>query len=459
MIAERVPAAIALIAVYLLLCAFVAWRFRRRQRELAAAAAALLPALAEDGAAPVLVLHASQTGQAEEIAWQTARALHVAGLPVRLAALGEISPGELRAAPHALFVVSTYGEGDAPDTAAPFWRAALDAGIELSLLQYGVLALGDSTYEHFCGFGRALDAWLARAGARPLFERIEVDRSDANALERWRQSLSHLAGTLDLPAWDEPRFEPWRLEARIHMNPGSAGGGVFHLELAPPTGQVLPDWQAGDLVQVQLDDDAARPREYTIASLPADGRVHLLVRQTRRDDGTLGLVSGRLTADAPLGTAVALRLRKHASFRIGDNARRPLILIGNGTGLAGLRAHLKARAASGSDAPPAWLIYGERQSAHDAHYGAELERWHADGLLARLDRVFSRDQAERRHVQHRLAEQVDVLREWLAAEAAVYVCGSLQGMAAAVDEVLREAIGSAAIDRLIEQGRYRRDVY
>jgi sulfite reductase (NADPH) flavoprotein alpha-component len=160
---------------------------------------------------------------------------------------------------------------------------------------------------------------------------------------------------------------------------------------------------------------------------------------------------------APLGGSVALRVRRHASFRIGDNAGRPLILIGNGTGLAGLRAHLKARAGTGK--PPVWLIYGERQSAHDAHYGAELEAWAAQGLLARLDRVYSRDQAERRHVQHLLAERAETLREWLADDAAIYVCGSLQGMATAVDAVLREAVGDACVDRLIEQGRYRRDVY
>jgi sulfite reductase (NADPH) flavoprotein alpha-component len=453
--AERLPAAITLIALYLLLCGFVAWRFRRRQRQQAEAAAQLLPA--QDGAAPVLVVHASQTGQAEAIAWQTARALHVAGLPVRLASLGEITPGDLRAAPHALLVVSTYGEGDPPDAAAPFWRAALAAAPDLAALQYGVLALGDSSYEHYCGFGRALDSWLAQAGARPLFERIDVDCGDAAALEHWRQSLSRLAGTLDLPAWEEAPFEPWRLAARTHLNPGSAGGGVFHLELEPLPGQALPDWQAGDLVQVQTEGDAGRPREYTIASLPSDGRVHLLVRQTRRDDGTLGLASGWLTAQAQPGDAISLRLRSHTSFQIGNNAARPLILIGNGTGLAGLRAHLKARAGTG--APPAWLIYGERQSAHDAHYDAELRGWASQGLLARLDRVYSRDQAERRHVQHLLAARVDTLREWLANDAALYVCGSLQGMAAAVDTVLREAIGEAQVDLLIEQGRYRRDVY
>ncbi len=457
MIADRLPLAIALIALYLLLCAFVTWRFRRRQRLQAEAAAQLLSAMAGDGTPPMWVLHASQTGQAEDLALQTARALHVAGQPVRLAALGSIRPDDLRGATHALFVVSTYGEGDPPDAATPFWRAALESAPELRGLNYGVLALGDRTYDRYCGFGRELDGWLQRAGATALFERIDVDRSDATALQQWRHQLGHIAGTADMPAWEEARFEPWLLTARQHLNPGSAGGGVFHLELAPPEGQALPDWQAGDLVQVQHADAPTQPREYTIASLPADGRVHLMLRQTRRDDGRLGLASGWLTAQAQLGARISLRVRSHASFRIGDNAARPLILIGNGTGLAGLRAHLKARAGAG--APPAWLIYGERHSAHDAHYAGELDAWAAQGLLARMDRIYSRDQAQQRYVQHLLAEQAHTLREWLAKDAAIYVCGSLQGMVTAVDAVLREAIGEAQVDRLIEQGRYRRDVY
>ncbi|MDR7333335.1 sulfite reductase subunit alpha [Roseateles asaccharophilus] len=457
MITDRLPLAIALIALYLLLCAFVTWRFRRKLRLQAEAAAQLLPAMAGAGAPPMWVLHASQTGQAEDLALQTARALHVAGQPVRLAALGSIRPDELRGATHALFVVSTYGEGDPPDAATPFWRAALEAAPDLKGLNFGVLALGDRTYDHFCGFGRELDAWLQQAGANALFERIDVDRCDAAALEHWRHQLGHIAGTADMPAWEEAHFDPWQLAAREHLNPGSAGGGVFHIELLPPAGQALPDWQAGDLVQVQHASEPGRPREYTVASLPADGRVHLMVRQTQRDDGSLGLASGWLTAQSQVGDTIALRVRSHAAFRIGENAARPLILIGNGTGLAGLRAHLKARAVAG--APPAWLVYGERQAAHDAHYDGELQAWAAQGLLARLDRVYSRDQAQQRYVQHLLAEQAHTLREWLAKDAAIYVCGSLQGMATAVDEVLRETLGEAQIDHLIEQGRYRRDVY
>ncbi len=476
---SRPAAALLLLALYLLMCAAVWWRHRRRLRQAADEAAALLPAA--DAGPPVLVLHASQTGQAEEIAWQTAKALHLAGMPVRVAALGEIDHDALRGARHALFIASTYGEGDAPDSAAPFARdlMAADAsgGIDLASLEVGVLALGDATYTHYCGFGRALDAWLRERGARPMFDRIEADRADEQALAQWRQRLSHFAGTADLPDWEAPVFGEWRLRARRHLNPGSQGGPVFHLELTPADGAPLPTWEAGDLVQVSvaspdgLDDDARRPREYTIASLPSDGCVELMVRRTAREDGSPGHASGWLTGELPLDGTVALRLRPHAGFRIGANADRALILIGNGTGLAGLRAHLKSRAATRMNttgargaAPatgpaPAWLLFGERQSAHDAHYRDEIEAWQRDGLIAYADWAFSRDQVERVHVQHLLARHAQRLREWIADGAALYVCGSLQGMAGAVDAVLRETLGEARVDALIRDGRYRRDVY
>ena len=474
---SRPAAALLLIALYLAMCAAVWWRHRRRQRQAAKESAALLPAA--DAGPPVLVLHASQTGQAEEIAWQTAKALHLAGMPVRVAALGEIDRVALLGARHALFIASTHGEGDAPDSAAPFARDLMTAGddaIELSSLQAGVLALGDSSYTHFCGFGRALDAWLRERGAQPMFDRIDADRADPHALAQWRQRLSHLAGTADLAEWEAPVFTPWRLRTRRHLNPGSEGGAVFHLALTPADGSPLPDWEAGDLVQVSLageeaGDDAHRPREYTIASLPRDGGVELMVRRTARDDGTPGLASGLLTDRLPLGGEVALRLRPHASFRIGANADRPLILIGNGTGLAGLRAHLKARAASrmgtangaierlAPSSVQVWLLFGERRAAHDAHYRDEIEAWQRDGLIAHADWAFSRDQAERVHVQHLLARHASRLREWVDRGAAIYVCGSLQGMAGAVDAVLRETLGDDGVDALIRTGRYRRDVY
>jgi sulfite reductase (NADPH) flavoprotein alpha-component len=170
-----------------------------------------------------------------------------------------------------------------------------------------------------------------------------------------------------------------------------------------------------------------------------------------------------LTQASYEGQTVRARLRVHANFRIGDNGERDLILIGNGTGLAGLRAHLRQRAATWAATaagrrPRIWLIFGERQAAQDAYYGEELQRWQEDGLLTHLDLVYSRDGEGDRYVQDRLRRESTRLADWVAAGAAIYVCGSLEGMAAGVNAVLKDTLGDALAE-LQQQERYRRDVY
>ncbi len=455
----RLLAAAATLALYGALCAGVV----RNERRKTAGAAARTRAFAGAGdaqARPLLIVHASQTGAAEQLAWQTAQALHGAALPLRVAALGTLAPADFAAASSVLFIASTCGEGDAPDGAAPFVRRFMaDAPVDgLAGVHYGLLALGDREFANFCAFGRRLDDWLAAHGARPLFERIEVDGMAAADLARWRHELGRLSSVGDALAWSEPARETWRLARRTHVNPGSSGAPVFHLELEPPAG-TAPRWEPGDLLQIRVPHAPDQPREYSIASIPAEGRAHLLVRQERRPDGRLGLASGWLTRDAEIGGEVVLNTLAHRNFRLGNNADRPLILIGNGTGIAGLRAHLSARASSAGATPRNWLVFGERQAAHDFHFRADVEAWRAGGTIARLDLAFSRDQADKHYVQHRLRAQPEAVREWLDAGAAVYVCGSLQGMAAGVEEALVDIVGSARLEALIDEGRYRRDVY
>jgi sulfite reductase (NADPH) flavoprotein alpha-component len=451
---QRLLAAVSVVLLHLVLCAAIFAGQRRKARQAARDAAALKPAA--DGTEPMLVAFASQTGFAEQLAWQTARSLHTAGLPARVAMLSELTADDLRTTTRALFIASTSGEGDPPDGAALFVRRVMATEPSLASLHYGLLSLGDRGYSHFCGFGKTLDGWLAQCGAQPLFARVEVDNGDEAALAQWQQHLARIAGTSDLPDWQAPAFERWRLAARHHLNPGSAGAPTFHVELEPLDG-VLPDWQSGDLVQVQVPVEGERPREYSIASLPSDGRIHLLMRQQRRTDGRLGLASGWLTAQAELGSEISLRLRPHRNFHLADNVDRPLILIGNGTGLAGLRGHLKARVQAGQGRN--WLIFGERQAAHDAYYRDEIDAWEASGAIEQADLVFSRDQPQRRYVQDQLRASAANVKSWLSAGAAVYVCGSLEGMAHGVEAALNDIIGAEAVQRLAEMGRYRRDVY
>lgn len=454
----------------------------------------------------LLIAHASQTGFAAQLAHQTADSLRIAGTPARVIELGALDETDLRAAARVLFVVSTTGEGDAPDSAAAFEQRCLARVGALAGLRYGLLALGDRDYAQFCGFGRRLRHWLAQSGAQPLFDPVEVDNGDAGALRHWQHHLAMLSGATEMPDWQRASYGRWRLVERRLLNPGSLGGPCFHLALRPEDGVLA--WDAGDIAEIEprhADETVARwlaasgfdgatrlgedtlferlarshlpppaqlapldvatfaaqlqplpHREYSIASVPADGALHLLVRLMHHDDGRLGLGSGWLIRHAQQGGEIALRIRANPAFR-PPAPDVPLILIGNGTGLAGLLALLKARIAAG--ARRHWLLFGERQAERDFFHRDELERRLREGWLERLDLAWSREPAAPAYVQQRLREAAALLREWVGQGAAIRVCGSLAGMAPGVDEALREVLGEETLEQMRMDGRYRRDVY
>ncbi|WP_397450007.1 PepSY domain-containing protein [Pseudomonas sp. NA-150] len=424
---------------------------RRKKRQIKAARVGVSD-LVDSGTPSWLIGFASQSGFAEQLAWQTAGQLQAAGLPVRVQRLADVTEQDLHRSQNALFVVSTFGDGEAPDSARGFERSVLGRPLSLSGLNYAVLALGDRQYQHFCGFAKRLHDWLAERGGSTLFAPIEVDSGDQTALQNWQRQLSQVTGNESFEAFQAPEFVGWTLSQREWLNPGSSGSKVYLLGLTPPEAQ---NWSAGDLVEV-LAPGSDTPREYSIASIPADGSLQLIVRQEVHDDGGVGLCSGWLTEQAVLGGTIGMRLRRNSGFHL-PHEPVPMILLGNGTGLAGLRSLLKARIARGQQRN--WLLFGERNSAHDFHCREELQGWLAAGELKRLDLAFSRDQVEKVYVQDLLRESVDELKAWLNQGAAIYICGSLQGMAAGVDEVLSEVLGAEEVEHLIEQGRYRRDVY
>lgn len=505
--AARTVAAVAIAVAYLAAC-LALWVRSRRHRPVDTG----MPGTA---AAP-LVLHASQTGFALRLAELTAQRLRDGGLAPEVGTLGGCHADTLASSERALFVVSTTGEGDPPDGATAFVETAMLARPDLRRLRYGLLALGDRRYARYCAFGHTLEAWLRHCGAQPLFDLVEVDGGDGGALRRWQHDLDRLAGTpiAAAPAdWSPPRYQRWRLETRRELNPGSLGGAAFELRLCPPDGALA--WSPGDIAEIgprhapdavaawlrahALDgdaqvghDDDGRPlplhallarsrwpdpaaadgfrdmrafadsleplphREYSIASIPAEGHLRLLVRRMRRPDGEPGLGSGWLCDHARIGESIALRIRANPNFRPGPPERAP-ILIGNGTGLAGLRAHLAARSATG--ATGAWLFFGERQRTHDLFWDDELARWRDDGTLARAEFAFSRDGGPVRYVQDALLAAGDALRARVADGAELLVCGNATGMAPAVEAVLAQVLGEETLTSLRDAGRYRRDVY
>jgi sulfite reductase (NADPH) flavoprotein alpha-component len=218
------------------------------------------------------------------------------------------------------------------------------------------------------------------------------------------------------------------------------------------------------------------PRLYSIASslLAHPGEVHLCVAVVRYDTHgrpKKGLASGFLADHAGLfAKTVPVYVQPSRHFRLPADGSVDIIMCGPGAGIAPFRAFLEHRIAQGATGRN-WLFFGEQHSGTDFLYGKELQAWHRQGVLQRLDLAFSRDQAHKVYVQHRMLEQAAQLWEWLQKGAYFYVCGDARHMAKDVHHTLiqiaREQGGlsdtAAAeyvnVTLMKTEKRYLRDIY
>jgi sulfite reductase (NADPH) flavoprotein alpha-component len=215
-----------------------------------------------------------------------------------------------------------------------------------------------------------------------------------------------------------------------------------------------------------------QPRLYSIASSPkvhAD-EAHLTVSTVRyacEGQARKGVCSTFLAYRAE-DQPVPVFVQRSAHFRPPRDPRTPMVMVGPGTGVAPFRAFLQDRRADGATGRH-WLFFGEQRAATDFYYRDELEALQREGFLHRLDTAFSRDQAEKVYVQHRMAEQGAALWSWLEEGAHFYVCGDASRMAKDVDAALKAVVqrhggmsseaAAAYVGRMAQDKRYVRDVY
>ncbi|MCC6592316.1 MAG: flavodoxin domain-containing protein [Xanthomonadales bacterium] len=342
---------------------------------------------------------------------------------------------------------------------------ARDSAVDVRHLELGVAGLrhepGDALEVRVHNPPALVDEFLERA--RLDGETVVEHAGERAPLREWLARRRELT-----------RLSPALLDAIFADHPGHALGASGHALVAS---HQVPDLLAAG----RIDWDAARwvsallplkPRAYSIASAQASvgDEIHLTVALKQSRGAGIersGLASGQLALLAE-GAEVEVELAANPRFRLPRDGARDLVMIGPGTGVAPFRAFLQQRVADGASGRH-WLFFGHRHLQREFLYQTEWLQALKRGQLQRLSVAWSRDQPERRYVQHLLAEQARELVAWIDAGAHLYVCGDAKRMARDVERALVAAISSVRgidadaageeLDALAAGGRYQRDVY
>jgi sulfite reductase (NADPH) flavoprotein alpha-component len=216
-----------------------------------------------------------------------------------------------------------------------------------------------------------------------------------------------------------------------------------------------------------------QPRVYSIASSQrkAGAEAHLTVgvlRYDRNDRFYQGTGSSFLGEHLRPGRALSVFVQRSHGFRLPADPDAPVVMVGPGTGIAPFRAFLQEREAAGARGRN-WLFFGNQRRDADFLYRAELEDLATRRVLTRMDLAFSRDQASKVYVQHKMLDAARELWRWIGNGAHIYVCGDAKRMAGDVDVTLKQiAAAEGGMDaagakrffaELARTGRYQRDVY
>ncbi|MEM9784367.1 MAG: sulfite reductase flavoprotein subunit alpha, partial [Pseudomonadota bacterium] len=249
--------------------------------------AAVAPAAEQVKTRPLDILFGTQTGNAEAVAEDAATLARSRGFAPRVADLNAVDMDRLAAMENLIVVVSTYGEGEMPDNAQLFWDAlSAPTAPRLEALNFGVLALGDTGYEHFCQAGKLIDMRLEQLGAKRLAARVDCDVDFEEPASAWLTAAipevqatpagAAAAPVMELPAkpaWSRKNPYPSRvIENRILSGPKSAKE-IRHIAfdlgdsgLAYEPGDALnvmplnaPDLVAGFLERLGVDAAMAVP--------------------------------------------------------------------------------------------------------------------------------------------------------------------------------------------------------
>ncbi|QHE88562.1 PepSY domain-containing protein [Hydrogenophaga sp. BPS33] len=403
--------------------------------------------------ADVLIYVASEGGSTWGFAQTLQDALSQVGHRVHTSALENF---QTTAATRQVFVLAaTYGEGQAPAHASH----ALEhiAKLKANAVPVTVLGFGDRQFPTFCAFAETLDQKLRALGWLSLLPLECIHQQSGQQFALWGVALAQALGE-PLVLEHAPRVPPATALTLIARQDYSSGAGpaTAILRFAWPAqslgarlrGHGLARFAAGDLVGI-LPPGSAVPRYYSLASGQEDGFLEICARQMAG-----GLCSTHLLG-LKMGDSITAFIRSNPGFAL-PRTRRPVLLIGAGTGVAPLAGFIRRN----DRHRPMHLYFGGRDPARDFYFGPDIQHWLVEGRLTTLHTAFSRVPEGGGYVQDALRRDAESLRDWMMRGALVRVCGGramAQGVAEALDAVLAPLQLSVA--KLKASERYAEDVF
>jgi sulfite reductase (NADPH) flavoprotein alpha-component len=237
-------------------------------------------ALSPVAAEPLTILFATESGNSEKLAADTAKAARKLGFKPSVVDFADVELASLAKAKNLLVIAATWGEGEPPARATRAYNELMsDAAPKLDGVKFGVLALGDTAYADFCGVGKKLDDRLAALGASRVADRVDCDLDFEKPAADWiEKSLKTLAppeaarGTVipvDFSARQQTAANPGPVEAEVQewidLNSSRSDKETVHLELAFEG--PAPSYKPGDSLEIFPENDP----EYIDALLKAAG--------------------------------------------------------------------------------------------------------------------------------------------------------------------------------------------
>jgi sulfite reductase (NADPH) flavoprotein alpha-component len=256
-------------------------------------------------------------------------------------------------------------------------------------------------------------------------------------------------------------------EKKAELNDYLWGREIIDLLLAHPSVSFQPAEFVTLLKKLNV-------RLYSVASSVAyqPDEVHLTVAVVEYESfgrQRQGVCSSWLAERIDDDTPIPCFITPGKGFRLPEpDDNTPIIMCGPGTGIAPFRAFMQERKATSAHGD-AWLFFGEIHEPTCYFYKDEWEAHLADGTLSKITTAWSRDQAEKVYIQHKMLEHGAEFWDWIEKGAIFYVCGDAQRMAPDVDKALHTIIQQhggkseeesiAFVKEMLSEKRYRRDVY